>query len=62
MALRGVVVGVALVMGLPLAPRMAAAEPGPSRCGGTLLQLQVQSQGSSSVDRFRFSLGWRRRP
>ena len=42
---------------LPITAGVAAAEPGPSRCGGTLLQLQVASQGSSSVDRFRFSLG-----
>jgi len=42
---------------LPITAGVAAAEPGPSRCGGTLLQLQVQSEGSSSFDRFRFNLG-----
>ena len=49
---------VAAALCLPITAGVgAAAEPGPSRCGGTLLQLQVSSQGSSSVDRFRFSLG-----
>ena len=58
MARRGVASGlVVAALCLPLMPRGAAAEPGPSRCGGTLLQLQVQSQGSSSFDRFRFNLG-----
>ena len=41
----------------PVAALPVAAEPGPSRCSGTLLQLQVQSQGSSGFDRFRFNLG-----
>lgn len=48
---------VAAALCLPITAGVAAAEPGPSRCGGTLLQLQVSSQGSSSVDRFQFSLG-----
>jgi len=49
---------VAAALCLPITAGVAAAaQPGPSRCGGTLLQLQVSSQGSSSVDRFRFSLG-----
>jgi len=49
---------VAAALCLPITAGVAAvAEPGPSRCVGTLLQLQVSSQGSSSVDRFRFSLG-----
>ena len=41
----------------PLAPGAAGAEPLQPRCDGTLLQLQVQRQASSAVDRFRFSLG-----
>ena len=59
MARRGVASGlVAAALCLPITAGVAAAaQPGPSRCGGTLLQLQVASQGSSSVDRFRFSLG-----
>ena len=48
---------VAAALCLPITAGVAAAEPGPSRCGGTFLQLQVSSQGSSSVDRFQFSLG-----
>ena len=30
---------------------------GPARCGGTLLQLQVEQRGSAAFDRFRFDLG-----
>ena len=41
----------------PVAVLPVAAEPGPSRCSGTVLQLQVQSQASSSFDRVRFNLG-----
>lgn len=44
-----------------LAPRASFAEDGASlvagRCGGTLLQLQVEQSGSASFDRFRFDLG-----
>ena len=47
----------AVALCLPVAVLPVAAEPGPSRCSGTLLQLQVQSQGSSGFDRFRFNLG-----
>ena len=47
----------AIALCLPVAVLPVAAEPGPSRCSGTLLQLQVQSQGSSGFDRFRFNLG-----
>jgi uncharacterized protein YggE len=41
---------------------VALVAPGASRaqalpCNGTLLQLQVQQQGTASVDRFRFNLG-----
>ena len=47
----------AVALCLPVAVLPVAAEPAPSRCSGTLLQLQVQSQGSSGFDRFRFNLG-----
>lgn len=58
MAPRGVAFGLAAAaLCLPITAGVAAAEPGPSRCGGTLLQLQVQSEGTSSFDRFRFNLG-----
>lgn len=58
MAPGGVAFGLAAAaLCLPITAGVAAAEPGPSRCGGTLLQLQVQSEGSSSFDRFRFNLG-----
>jgi len=30
---------------------------GPARCGGTLLQLQVEQRGTAAFDRFRFDLG-----
>jgi uncharacterized protein YggE len=30
---------------------------GPARCGGTLLQLQVDQRGTAAFDRFRFDLG-----
>ena len=43
----------AVALCLPVAVLPVAAEPAPSRCSGTLLQLQVQSQGSSGFDRFR---------
>jgi len=50
--------GVPLSLALaPLAPAAAGAEPLQPRCGGTLLQLQVQRQASSAFDRFRFNLG-----
>lgn len=58
MAPGGVAFGLAAAaLCLPITAGVAAAEPGPSRCGGTLLQLQVQSEGTSSFDRFRFNLG-----
>jgi uncharacterized protein YggE len=52
--------GLALLTGLSLAPVARAQEIGPlatGRCGGTLLQLQVEQRGSASFDRFRFDLG-----
>ena len=45
-----VVVGVALGSA---SPALASAQV----CKGTLLQLQVRESGSSTTDRFRFSLG-----
>jgi hypothetical protein len=45
----------ALLGGLALMPSAALA--GPGRCGGTLLQLQVEERGSAAFDRFRFDLG-----
>lgn len=49
---------------LPLAmgPALALVVPAPLRaeplaCSGTLLQLQVQEQGTAAFDRFRFNLG-----
>ena len=47
---------------LCIGPALALVAPGasraqPSPCNGTLLQLQVQQQGTASVDRFRFNLG-----
>ena len=46
--------------GLALAPAASLAVEGPvgpGRCGGTLLQLQVEQSGSTAFDRFRFDLG-----
>ena len=58
MASGGVAFGLAAAaLCLPITAGVAVAEPGPSRCGGTLLQLQVQIEGTSSFDRFRFNLG-----
>ena len=47
---------------LGLSPALALIAPGPVAaqplaCNGTLLQLQVQQQGSAAFDRFRFNLG-----
>lgn len=43
-----------------IAPSLVLAAPvqaQPLACNGTLLQLQVQEQGSAAFDRFRFNLG-----
>lgn len=47
---------------LGISPALALIAPGPAvaqplACSGTLLQLQVQQQGSAAFDRFRFNLG-----
>lgn len=56
--------GLAALAGLALAPadslayELAMGMPsGPGRCGGTLLQLQVEQSGRAAFDRFRFDLG-----
>jgi len=47
---------------LGISPALALIAPGPAvaqplACSGTVLQLQVQQQGSAAFDRFRFNLG-----
>jgi hypothetical protein len=52
--------GLAALAGFALAPSASLAfegPAGPGRCGGTLLQLQVEQSGSAAFDRFRFDLG-----
>ena len=50
--------GLALAAGLALLPAAALAqEASLDRCGGTLLQLQVEERGKAGLDRFRFDLG-----
>jgi Protein of unknown function (DUF541) len=52
--------GLALAAGLALMPAAALAQEAPAgvdRCGGTLLQLQVEERGNAAFDRFRFDLG-----
>lgn len=53
--------GVALAVALVLLPAAALAQEAPpiglDRCGGTLLQLQVEERGQAAFDRFRFDLG-----
>lgn len=46
----------ALLLSLSLEAPAAALDP-PTRCDGTLLQLQVVQSGSAAFDRFRFDLG-----
>ena len=45
------------LVGQAPAPARAAAGAHPPRCGGTLLQLQVEQGGRTAFDRFRFELG-----
>lgn len=45
------------LVGQAPAPALAAAGTHPPRCGGTLLQLQVEQGGRAAFDRFRFELG-----
>jgi len=56
--------GLAALAGLTLAPAASLAFEAPigmpaglGRCGGTLLQLQVEQSGTAAFDRFRFDLG-----
>ena len=56
----GASAGLALAAGLALMPTAALAQEAPAgvdRCGGTLLQLQVEERGNAAFDRFRFDLG-----
>lgn len=58
---RSAVVALSLVP-LAMSPALALVAPAPLQaqplaCSGTLLQLQVQQQGTAAFDRFRFELG-----
>ena len=53
----GLIWPLAIVIGVSCPASALAATPLGATCAGTVLQLSIQEQGLSAVDRFRFSLG-----